>query len=168
MDTKKLATFVGIFVIAVLGFVLYRNSGSSDLSSKKTTSSSREVSKEEVKSATSQQDTSKIDSEFAKRFVAYSDNALKAATEKGRAVVFFHAAWCESCKQAKADLKANFDKVPSDVTILDVDYDTASELKAKYAITMQDTWVQVNSEGGEITKWNSGGEGLNTLLANLR
>ena len=33
---------------------------------------------------------------------------------------------------------------------------------------MQDSWVQVDGEGNEITKWNSGGEGLKTLLANIK
>jgi len=32
---------------------------------------------------------------------------------------------------------------------------------------MQDTFVQVDKNGDEITKWNSGGEGIKTLLANI-
>jgi len=108
------------------------------------------------------------ESAFAKRFIAYSDESLAKATSTGRSIVFFHAGWCPSCKQAQDDLQANFDKVPQDVTILKTDYDTSKDLKAKYGITMQDTWVQVDSSGKELSKWNSGGKGLETLLANLK
>lgn len=107
-------------------------------------------------------------SEYSKRFIAYSDENLKKASEDGRSVIFFHAGWCPSCKAAEADLKANFDKVPTDVTILKTDYDTSSQLKRTYGITGQDTFVQVDKEGKEIIKWNSGGEGVKALLANLK
>ncbi|NCS87109.1 hypothetical protein CO050_00135 [Candidatus Roizmanbacteria bacterium CG_4_9_14_0_2_um_filter_38_17] len=61
-------------------------------------------------------------------------------------------------------VQTNFGKIPSDVTILKTDYDTATDLKAKYNITMQDSFVQVDNEGNEISKWNSGGEGIKILL----
>ncbi|MBI2617595.1 thioredoxin family protein [Candidatus Gottesmanbacteria bacterium] len=104
------------------------------------------------------------------RYLDYSsDNLAKATANNGRAVLFFAALkWCPSCQQADKDFQANFEKVPSDATILKVDYDTAKDLKQKYAITMQDTFVQVDSDGKEITRWNSGGEGIKTLLANLK
>ncbi|MBI2593971.1 thioredoxin family protein [Candidatus Daviesbacteria bacterium] len=92
----------------------------------------------------------------------------KATENNGKAIVFFHAGWCPMCQAAEKDFMENFDKVPSDVTILKTDYDTSTQLKSKYGITMQDTWVQVDASGNEITKWNSGGEGIKTLLANLK
>lgn len=104
------------------------------------------------------------------RYVDYSqDSFTKATTSKGKAVLFFAALkWCPSCQAADKDFKANFSKVPQDVTILKVDYDTAKDMKQKYAITMQDTFVQVDSNGKEITRWNSGGQGTSALLANLK
>lgn len=106
---------------------------------------------------------------FSERFVAYSDEHLKKATENGgKAIVFFHASWCPLCSQAEADLKANWGKVPRDVTILKTDYDSSRELKTKYGVVSQDTWVQLDEKGEVQAKWNSGGRGLQTLLANLK
>jgi len=110
------------------------------------------------------------DSSLTTRYVDYSPDALsKAAANNGRAVLFFAAlAWCPSCQAADRDFKANFNKVPEDVSILKVDYDKDSAMKQKYAITMQDTFIQVDGQGKEITRWNSGGQGLKTLLANVQ
>lgn len=106
---------------------------------------------------------------FSERFAAYSDENLKRSTaDGGRAILFFHASWCPVCSEAEADLKANWDKVPADVTILKTDYDSAKQLKAKYGVVAQDTWVQVDEMGSEVTKWNSGGQGVASLLENLR
>lgn len=104
------------------------------------------------------------------RYVDYSsDNLAKATANNGRVVLFFAALkWCPSCQVADRDFKANFDKLPKDITILKVDYDTATELKQKYAITIQDTFVQVDNQGKEITRWNSGGQGVQALLANAK
>lgn len=106
---------------------------------------------------------------FSERFMAYSDEHLKKATENGgKAIVFFHASWCPLCSEAEADLKANWGKVPRDVTILKTDYDSSKELKTKYGVVSQDTWVQLDEKGEVQAKWNSGGRGLQTLLANLK
>lgn len=107
--------------------------------------------------------------EFSTRFLSYSEeNFKKVAENNGKAVIFFHAKWCPMCEEAEKDLQANFDKVPKDVTILKTDYDTSEQLKSKYGVVSQDTWVQVDAEGKEIAKWNSGGQGLSSLLANLK
>lgn len=110
------------------------------------------------------------DSAIATRYIDYSSDALlKASENNGRSVLFFAAlGWCPSCQAADRDFKANFDKVPSDITILKVDYDKDSAMKQKYAITMQDTFIQVDSQGKEVTRWNSGGQGIKALLANAK
>lgn len=109
-------------------------------------------------------------SSLVARYVDYTpENFTKALTNNGKSVLFFAALkWCPSCQAADRDFKAHFDKVPTDVTILKVDYDTAKDMKQKYAITMQDTFVQTDSQGKEITRWNSGGQGIESLLANVR
>ena len=113
--------------------------------------------------------TGSDDPGISTRYVDYSSNSLsKATANNGRAVLFFAAlAWCPSCQAADRDFKANFDKVTEDVSILKVDYDKDSAMKQKYAITMQDTFIQVDKDGKEITRWNSGGQGIKALLANI-
>ncbi|MBI4130589.1 thioredoxin family protein [Candidatus Roizmanbacteria bacterium] len=102
-------------------------------------------------------------------YTAYSPEALAAATvDDQKAVIFFHASWCPTCKAASEDFQSNIGQIPSDVTILKADYDTRTELKKKYGVVMQDTFVQVDSQGNALATWNSGGEGIKTLLANVR
>ncbi len=106
---------------------------------------------------------------FQNRYLAYSsENLAKAQSNNGKAVIFFHAGWCPTCRAAEQDFSVNFDKVPADVTILKTDYDSSTQLKSKYNVTYQDTFVQVDKNGNEITKWNSGGQGVGALLANLK
>ncbi len=107
-----------------------------------------------------------IDSALAQRYIPYSSDALTKVA--GRAVIFFKASWCSSCRAADQDFRAHFDKVPSDVTILRADYDTETALKQKYNVTSQDTFVQVDKQGNYVTQWNSGGQGVNTLLNNIK
>lgn len=111
-----------------------------------------------------------VSSALSARYVDYSpENFTKATAGNGKAVLFFAAlSWCPSCQAADRDFKAHFDKVPSDVTILKVDYDHDSAMKQKYAITIQDTFVQADNQGKEITRWNSGGQGIDALLANIK
>jgi len=107
--------------------------------------------------------------ESSAQYVAYSEEALaKATADGGRAVLFFAALdWCPSCKAADKDLQANLDQIPSDVTVLRVDYDRDTANKEKYNIIVQDTFVQVDENGTEVTQWNSGGQGVSALLASI-
>lgn len=77
-------------------------------------------------------------------------------TEDSKRVLFFHASWCPTCKSADANFNSNLEKLPSGVTLLKVDYDSEGELKKKYGITYQHTFVQVDAEGTELAKWNGG------------
>ncbi len=102
-------------------------------------------------------------------YVAYSPETLSAAQRSGgRTVLFFHAKWCPSCKAADADFTTNLSSIPSGVTIIKTDYDTEKALKQQYGVTTQDTFVQVNGNGEPLARWNGGGEGMKSLLANLK
>ncbi len=91
-------------------------------------------------------------------YVNYSETALTQATQNGgRAILFFHANWCPTCRIANDDLLNNAADLPADVTVLKVDYDTQIALKTKYNITYQHTFVQVDATGNELAKWNGGG-----------
>jgi hypothetical protein len=49
---------------------------------------------------------------------------------------------------------------------LKTDYDSNNELKKKYGVTYQHTFVQIDSNGNMITKWNGGD--IDTLKQNLK
>lgn len=107
----------------------------------------------------------------SERYVAYSKAALENAAGNRR-VLFFYANWCPTCKPADADFIANANRIPSDVTLIRVNYndtDTDQEekdLAQQYGITYQHTFVQIDAQGKVVAKWNGGQ--TNELLANIK
>jgi thioredoxin 1 len=87
-------------------------------------------------------------------YVDYSESAYQEALGTRR-VLFFHAAWCPTCKTANAEFAQG--SIPEGVTLLKTDYDIYDELKKKYGITYQHTFVEVDEDGNEIQKWSGGG-----------
>jgi len=100
-------------------------------------------------------------------FLPY-DTAKFAMAKTGKVVLFFDASWCPHCKSLKKDLQENPDKIPSGLTLLDVDYDSTlgKELKNKYGVTMQHTFVVVD-ENGNKTNIFSGGDTIAEFAAKL-
>ena len=99
-------------------------------------------------------------------YESYSaEKIAKAAT--GNVVLFFKANWCPTCRGVDADIRAHLENIPSNLTILDVNYDNSTSLKQKYGVTYQHTFVQVDAEGNLIKKW-SGSPTLTSLVAEVK
>ena len=96
----------------------------------------------------------------------YSENKL-ARAEDGDVVLFFKASWCPTCNALEKDIQENVREIPSDLSILTLDYDTETERKQKYGVTIQHTLVQVDSQGNAITSWN-GGTTLDSVVARVQ
>lgn len=85
-------------------------------------------------------------------------------------VLFFYASWCPTCRPIDTEFKSG--KIPDGIEIYRVNYndpETDEDEKAlaqKYGITYQHTFVQVDKNGNEITKWNGGG--LDKLLSSIK
>lgn len=98
----------------------------------------------------------------ASTYLDYSPEVIevaKTAQKSGRRVVlFFHANWCPFCIAADKNFKANIhtDEFPKNITLIKTDYDTQTELKKKYGVTYQHTFVQIDSDGNQLTKWIGG------------
>lgn len=91
----------------------------------------------------------------------YSESVRESEQQAGNKVVlFFYAAWCPFCRAADADFKANASRIPAGVTVLKVDYDNSTELKTKYGVTYQHTFVQIDNDENQVTKWLSGDTAL--------
>ncbi len=103
---------------------------------------------------------------FAGTYEAYAAEKL-AKAESGDVVLFFRALWCPSCKAVDADIRARVASIPKGLAILDVNYDSSADLKKKYGVTYQHTFVQVKADGTMIKKW-SGSATLATLVAEVQ
>ena len=103
------------------------------------------------------------------RYVEYSKTVLDQFINKRR-VLYFYATWCPSCKVANEDFLANPDKIPEDIVVIRTNYNDPNtdqeekDLAKKYGIIYQHTFVQIDAQGNEITKWNGGA--TRELLAN--
>ncbi len=134
---------------------------------KEETSQSPEESTKMMKETMQDTDTMKKDDMMKKdemmwTYTEYSQNHI-GMHEK--TVLFFHAPWCPSCKAADIGIK-KWD-IPKNLAILKVDYDSSDELKQKYGVTYQHTFVQVDAEGNMIKKW-AGGNTLQDILDEVK
>ena len=105
------------------------------------------------------------------RYLDYSKTVLDQPADKRR-ILYFYATWCPSCKVANEDFLANPDKIPEDVVVIRTNYNDPNtdqeekDLAKKYGITYQHTFVQIDAQGNEITKWNGGQ--TDELVANIK
>jgi thiol-disulfide isomerase/thioredoxin len=81
-------------------------------------------------------------------YVEYSNDAIAQA--EGRVLLFFHAPWCPQCRSVESDILA--EGVPAGVTIIKVDYDSRQDLRQRYGVTLQTTFVEVDADGAELQK----------------
>ncbi len=117
-----------------------------------------------------QEDTSMMKSDTmmkAGSYEAYAPEKIAMASADHDIVLFFRAGWCPTCRAVDADIKSNPGKIPSSLTILDVNYDDSTALKQKYGVTYQHTFVQVDKDGKLIKKW-SGSPTLTALVAEVK
>ena len=69
-------------------------------------------------------------------------------------VLFFHAPYCGSCEATHQDfISTDF---PENLQVKKVDFDTELDLKQKYDVVAQHTFVSVDTEGNQIRKWVGG------------
>lgn len=81
-------------------------------------------------------------------YLDYYDGAIDETP--GTKALFFHASWCPKCRALEADILAN--TIPDDVTIFKVDFDTATDLRQRYGVTLQTTIVYVDDDGDALAK----------------
>lgn len=105
------------------------------------------------------------------RYMPYSEGTLEKAADSRR-VLFFFANWCSTtCIPADRNFQKNTAKIPVDVRVIRVNYndsDTNSEERAlaiKYGVVYQHTFVQIDSKGNVVTKWNGGD--IDELLSHI-
>lgn len=83
----------------------------------------------------------------------------------GDIVLFFHADRCPSCREAEKNFLAS--GIPDGLTILKVDFDTAKDLKIKYNILSQTSFVYIKPDGTLIKRW-IGGRDIQDILVKIK
>ncbi|HEQ72251.1 MAG TPA: thioredoxin [Spirochaetia bacterium] len=82
-----------------------------------------------------------------------TEEAAQVLAKKGPVVYFFAATWCPTCQATMKNLERNLARIPGNVTLVLVNYDTRQALKAKYGVTTQHTFVQINAAGDKVAVW---------------
>lgn len=171
MNTKQtgniaiIALVIGVVILGGGAYLLTQNQGTSTNQNNQPTSEVTQTTPDEMADTPTQpnpdtnQDDSQAPTEEAGangQYLTYSPANFQATSDQRR-VLFFHASWCPTCKVANEELTENADQLPEDVVVLKTDYDTQTELKQKYGVTYQHTFVQVDENGEAVAKWNGGG-----------
>ena len=83
-------------------------------------------------------------------YVDYSEETLASSAGQTR-IVFFHAPWCSVCNFFEGQIEEQ--GVPETVSILKVDFDSETELKEQYGVTVQSTFVLLDTDGNVVETW---------------
>lgn len=95
----------------------------------------------------------------------YSPEKMEKAKE-GKVVIFFYANWCTTCRGHEKSILENIEDLPEGLTILKADFDTETELKKKYGVRFQHSFVQVDENGEMLKGWLSG-QTIEDITSNL-
>lgn len=172
--TKQKALVLLLFLVGIGGVLIIVNKTSNYSESE--INEGGMMQKQEVMQPTSTTDTNSdmmgSDSMIKQgQYVGYSKDVLNQSAT-GRRVLFFYANWCPTCRPADTNFNNNGDKIPQDTTLIRVNYNDSDtdveekDLAAKYGVTYQHTFVQIDGNGAVVTKWNGGQ--IEELLANLK
>lgn len=143
MNKKILVySFLALVLISVLAGLAYTANNSDELES---------------------QDLSEVENPGV--YTKYSEDLLPRDNTQ-KTLLFFSASWCPTCGALKRDLDRNLDKIPNDMVILDIDYDTQTELKKKYDVRVQHTILQIDKDG-KVLKDLSGTLRLEDLVKGI-
>lgn len=109
-------------------------------------------SKENMMDLDSQNSKKDMTESIEKTMWMYSDYDMKKLAMDKDNIIFFHAWWCPAC--VKADKNFLSQEIPENLNILKIDYDNSNELKKKYWVTMQHTFVLVDKDWEMLKKWS--------------
>lgn len=158
-------TAVAIVLLAGVSFAVINNNDTDDTTEDTSSQQSTEPTKEAQKPAETAPSSEAAQS--AGRYASYSEDKVKDASYD-TSIVFFYAPWCSECQAFKKAIQA--DSVPTGTQILEADYDSSTDLKKKYGVTLQTTFVRVNNNGDLQKKWAGYGKdkSLAAVLENVK
>lgn len=154
---KTLLAILAVVVIAVIGIYAYTSmEGDGTLDSGMTLSSSSSSIADAMtppSSSTSSADamtppsSSSSSSSSAMDAASYTEYREGVIGNGEASVLFFHAAWCPDCRAADTELQQIFSTGLPTMSVYKVDYDSSADLKQKYGVVYQHTFVVIDGEG---------------------
>jgi thiol-disulfide isomerase/thioredoxin len=161
---QKLMVIIGLLVIGVIGFSLLNNK---ENNTQEITDTNIESVVSEVQNNNETNEIDNLDTVVKSASGLYTKYAGNLTQYENKNIVLsFKADWCPSCRVMDADIKASLNDIPENVVILELNYDKETDLKKKYGVTSQHTFVQVDTDGNMIKKW-SGGSKLEDVLSQI-
>lgn len=155
---KKTSVIVSVVVALFLvggGIMAYSSSQNDKKEQENMAIKEKTVSMEEDDIA-KESDSANNDAAMSKQgsYVTLEDyNKDPGKYSDSKRVYFFHASWCSICKNIDEEIKSDMSKIPVGVTIIKTDFDDSTDLRQKYGVTTQYTFVQVDNNGNETSKW---------------
>ena len=147
---KKYLLPLALSAVIVLGGCSQANSSSDAMSSAKSSSS-----------ATSHSDSA------SQSYITYDQyQASKDKYADSKVVLFFNAKWCPACRAINEALTSDPGKIPAKTTLVSVDYDQHTDLRQRYGVTTQHTFVQIDTNGEKTRQWVS--TSVDALLKELQ
>ena len=100
-------------------------------------------------------------------YITYDQyQASKDTYADSKVVLFFNATWCPDCRAINEALTSDPGKIPAGTTVVSVDYDQHADLRQRYGVTMQHTFVQIDTNGEKTRQWVS--TSVDALLKELQ
>ncbi len=147
---KIFVLLIGLVITGVVGYTAYSlSSAESEQSTNSETKAETPTSQIPTTQNKEVDNKSTLKPTTPGAYVDYSDTAITKAS--GTRLLFFHAPWCSQCRAIESDIKEQ--GVPSNATVIKVDYDSNQDLRKKYNVTLQTTFVKVDKDGNEIEKY---------------
>jgi hypothetical protein cdivTM_02768 len=100
-------------------------------------------------------------------YITYDQyQASKDKYADSKVVLFFNAKWCPACRAINEALTSDPGKIPAKTTVVSVDYDQHTDLRQRYGVTTQHTFVQIDTNGEKTRQWVS--TSVDALLKELQ
>jgi thioredoxin-like negative regulator of GroEL len=82
-----------------------------------------------------------------------TEQVAQELAKKQTVVYFFSATWCGECQETYRDIQAHWRTIPKDFTLIYVNFDKERQLRQKYGVTIQHTFVVVGPNGERKKIW---------------
>jgi|SRR3989344_4026868 len=160
-DMNKGIIIAGVVIVLVGGGIFAANQQSQKANEVKMMAQDSPIVTLTQEQIAMEKEKAMMNNNVSSRYLPYSKDVLDQ-TAGNRRVLFFYANWCPTCRPTDANFQENISKIPEDVTVIRVNFNDPEtdqeekDLAKKYAVTYQHTFVQIDSQGKEVTKWNGG------------